>query len=84
MNDYSMRWSSHQCTGTWYLCAFCVFCLRSVRSSFPSYDFDMEGLLSSKVRLHHTSATTLLPSRVHALYGVLYCTSTVLKSAKRS
>jgi hypothetical protein len=82
MNHCSMRWSSHQCTGTWYLCVFCMFyvlcvlcvlyvlCLRSVRSSFPSSDFDMEGLLLSKVRLHHTSATILLSSKVHVLFTV--------------
>lgn len=27
MNGSSMRWSSHQCTGTWYICVFCVFCV---------------------------------------------------------
>lgn len=52
------------------LCVLYVLCLRSVRSSFPSSDFDMEGLLLSKVRLHHTSATILLFSKVHVLFTV--------------
>lgn len=52
------------------MCAICSGC-----SSFPSVTLTWRGYWDSKVRLHHTSATTLLFTKVH----VLYCASPVLK-----